>query len=83
MYFSFIRPLLEYGDIVRDNSFKQLKADTELIRKEAAQIVSCATKLCNIERLLRYLNLETLAARKRQQKLIQFYKMDTNLQLSH
>ena len=83
MYFSFIRPLLEYGDIVWDNCSQQLKADIEHIQMEAARIVSGATKLCNIERLLTDLNWETLAQRRRQHKLIQFYKMKNHLTVSY
>ena len=76
---SVIRPLLEYGNTVWDNCSQQLKADIEHIQIEAARMVSGATKLCNIEHLPTDLNWETLAERRRQYKLIKFYKMKNYL----
>ena len=48
MYLNFIRPLLEYGDVVWDNCTAELKNDIESVQNEAARIVSGTTKLCNI-----------------------------------
>jgi len=65
MYINFIRPLLEYGDVVWDNCTAELKNDIESIQNEAARIVSGATKLCNIHTLLADLRWDTLACRRR------------------
>ena len=40
MYFSFIRPLLEYADVVWDNINDALKHDLESVQNEAARIVT-------------------------------------------
>ena len=45
-YISFIRPLMEYGDIlVWDNIPEYLKQSLESLKLEAARIVTGATKL--------------------------------------
>ena len=75
MYFSFIRPLLEYGDVIWDNCSVGLKNDLEAVQNEAARIVAGATKLCNIKNLLRELNWDTLEARRKKHRLILFFKM--------
>ena len=59
MYMSFIRPLLEYGDILWDNCTNQQKSDIESVQNEAARIVSGATKYCNIQSMLAKLKWET------------------------
>ena len=75
MYFSFIRPLLEYSDVVWDNCTETLKHEIEAVHNEAARIVTGATKYCNIQKLLCDLKWETLAARRRKHRLILLYKM--------
>ena len=51
MYFSFIRPLLEYSDIIWDNCPVYLKQSIEKVNIEAARIVSDATKLVSLDLL--------------------------------
>ena len=51
MYFSFIRPVLEYGGTVWDNCIKDDKTRIEAIQIEAMRIVTGATKLCSIAKL--------------------------------
>ena len=51
IYFSFIRPILEYGDVVWDNCTQQEKQDIEKIQIEAARIVTGTTKLVSINSL--------------------------------
>ena len=45
IYVSFIRPVLEYSDIIWDNCSKTEKLDLEKIQYEAARIATGATKL--------------------------------------
>ncbi len=52
LYFTSIRPLLEYGDIIWDNCSNELKNDMDAVQKEAARIVTGATKLCSLENLI-------------------------------
>ena len=79
MYITFIRPLLEYADIVWDNCSIELKNDIEAVQHEAARIVTGATKLCRIDRLMADLNWDTLAERRRKHRLIVFFKMTIGL----
>ncbi len=79
LYFSFIRPLLEYSDLVWDNCSIELKRELEAIQVEAARIVTGATKLCNIDKLYNELKWEKLETRRKNHKLVTFYKMSNNL----
>ena len=51
IYISFIRPILEYGDILFDNCTQQEKYESDKIQHEEARIVTGATKLVSIENL--------------------------------
>ena len=51
IYFSFIRPILEYGDIIWDNCTQYEEAELDKIQNEAARIVTGTTKLVSIENL--------------------------------
>ena len=51
IYTSFIRPLLEYGDIIFDNCTQRLKDELEYIQLEATRIVTGATKLVSHDKL--------------------------------
>ena len=52
MYFCFIRPTLEYADVLWDNCTNALKQDIEDVQIEAARTVTGATKLCNTQHML-------------------------------
>ena len=52
IYISFIRPLLEYADIVWDNCNQADACELEKIQYEAARIVTGATKLASIANIL-------------------------------
>ena len=60
MYVSFIRTLLEYCDSVCDNASMQSKKQLDVVHVEAARIITGATKLCSIEKLLSDLGWESL-----------------------
>ena len=79
MYITFIRPLLEYADIVWDNCSIKLKNDIEDVQHEAAGIVTGSPKLCSIDRLMADLNWDTLAERRRKHRLILFVKMKNGI----
>ena len=79
IYFAFIRPLLEYSDDVWDNCSAECKTKLESIHNEAGRIVSGATKLCSIEKLLTELGWDILQERRRKHKLIILYKIVNGL----
>ena len=78
IYLTFIRPLLEYGDILFDNCTQNEKSSIEKIQHEAARIVTGATKLVSIEKLNKEVGWESLETRRRNHKLTLFYKMINN-----
>ena len=76
---SFVRPLLEYVDVVWDKCTDyQLKA-LEKIQLEAARIVTGATKLVSFENLYKETGWEKLEVRRSKHKLCLFYKMSNNI----
>jgi hypothetical protein len=68
IYFSFIRPILEYADVVWDNLTQKEEYELEQIQFEAARIITGATKLVSLSnlysklvfKLFKLLNLEGL-----------------------
>ncbi|MCG8033229.1 MAG: hypothetical protein JAZ03_13755 [Candidatus Thiodiazotropha taylori] len=79
IYVSFIRPLLEYADVVWANCTRYEVNALEKIQLEAARIVTGATKLVSLEMLYRETGWETLECRRRNHKLYLFYKMNNNI----
>ena len=51
VYFSFIRPLLDYADVVWDNCSQNEVNELEKIQHEAARMVTGSTKLVSIHSL--------------------------------
>ena len=79
MYFWFIRPTLEYADVVWDNCTNVLKQDIEDVQIEAARTVTRATKLCNTQHMLSELQWDSLESRRKNHRLGLMYKMNTGL----
>ena len=79
IYFSFVRPLLEYADAVWDNCLTADKQTLDKVQYEAARIVSGCTKLVSINSLLLEVGWDSLANRRRKHKLILFFKMVNGL----
>ena len=73
IYFSYIRPLLEYADVVWNNCAQYESNELEKIQNEAARIVTGATKLVSINSLLLETGWETLASRRKKHKLTLFF----------
>ena len=69
MCFTFIRPLLEYADVVWDNCTLYEVNVLEKIQLEAARIVTGATKLVSLEMLYKETGWETLEIRRSKHKL--------------
>ena len=78
LYFSFIRPILEYADVVWDTQKQTLINKLENVQQEAARIVTGGTKLTSLAKLYEETRWETLSERRKNHKLILFYKMLNN-----
>ncbi len=79
IYTSFIRPVLEYGDVLFDSGTQQEKDELEKIQQEAARIATGTTKLVSIHKLMREVGWESLESRRRKHKLVLFFKMTKDL----
>lgn len=79
IYFTFIRPILEYADVVWDNCSQYEANELEKIQNEAARIVTGSTKLVSISSLLSETGWETLSARRKKHKLLLFFKMQNSI----
>ena len=51
IYLTFIRPLLEYGDVIFDNCTQYEKQELDKIQNEAARIATGTTKLVSLATL--------------------------------
>ena len=83
IYTYFIRPILEYSDIVWDIITQYEENILQKIQNEAARIVKGATKLVSIDILNREIGWESLQGRRLKHKLCLFYKMKNNLTLTY
>ena len=83
IYFSFMRPILEYGDVIWDNLSQGLKDHLDKVQNEATRIVTGCTKHVAIADLIQESGWETLSERRRKHKLILFYKMVNGLSPSY
>ena len=83
IYFTFIRPLLEYANVVWDNCTQYEKLELDKIQNEAARIVTGTTKLISLQALYDDTEWETLEERRRKSKLVLFYKMPNDLSPSY
>ena len=83
IYFSFIRPILEYGDTIWDNCTQYEKAELDKIQDEAARIVTGCTKLVSIRNWYEETKWESLEERRKKHKLTLFYKMVNNFTPSY
>ena len=75
IYFSFIRPILEYSSAVWDNIPEFLKNQIENLQLEAARIVTGCTKLCSKSKLYEDTCWETLSERRNRHKILKFHEM--------
>ena len=79
IYTAFIRPLLEYGDVIWDNCSQYEKQELEKIQLEAARIATWTTKLISITALYKEVGWESLKQRRQTHKLTLFFKMFSHL----
>ena len=79
IYLTFIRPILEYADVVWENYLDYEKQELDQIQTEAARIVTGATKLVSLHALFDEVNWEPLEARCMKHRHLLLYKMFNNL----
>ena len=79
MYFSFIRPILEYGNILLTNCGTINNDKMEKIQIQAARIVTGAIQSTSVQRLYQETKWQTLKARREQHCLCLFYKIVNGL----
>ena len=77
-YISFIRPTLEYGNIIWDNCTKQQSDLLESIQLDAARIITGLRKGTSHDILYKETGLCPLVTRRKHSKLIQFFKILNN-----
>ena len=77
-YISFIRPTLEYGNIIWDNCTKQQSDLLESIQLDAARIITGLRKGTSHDILYKEPELCPLVTRRKHSKLIQFFKILNN-----
>jgi hypothetical protein len=70
IYLTFIRPMLEYADVVWDNKTLFLINKLENVQIEAAWIITGGTRLVSINSLYKETGWETLQARRENHKKI-------------
>ena len=75
IYTSFIRPILEYGNVVWDGCTQDDAKLLEDIQMTAARIVTGAMKTTPIEKLYEETGWETLSKRRERSKQIMMYKI--------
>ena len=76
IYKSFIRPHLDYGDMIYDQSFNMsFQRKMESIQYNAALVITGAIRGSSREKLYQELGLETLQQRRWYRKLCCFYKI--------
>ena len=75
IHLSFIRPLLEYGDLIFDNLTNFEQNELDKIQNGAARIVTGTTKLTSIENLYTNTGWQTLGNRRNIHKLMLMYKL--------
>ena len=79
IYTAFIRPVLEYSDVIWDNCTECEKNDLDKIQNEAAGIATGATKLVSLNALSKEICWESLEQRRQNHRLTLFYKMFYNI----
>ncbi|PJE78229.1 hypothetical protein CI610_02839 [invertebrate metagenome] len=75
LYFTLIRPIFEYGNIVWDNLTKTQSDMLENLQLEAARIVTGGTKLTSRVKLYLETGWLPLEQRRKHHKIIHFHKM--------
>ena len=77
--YEFYPTYFEYAGVLWDNCTQQEKQDLEKIQFEAARIATATTKLISIQTLYDETGWEQLETRRKNHKLLLFYKIFNNI----
>ena len=83
MYLSFIRPILEYADVVWDGCSEIQSKKLECIQTEAARIVTGLTRSTKLENLYSEIGWIPLSERRKEHKLVTLFKIINGLAPSY
>ena len=83
IYLTYIRPLLEYADVVWENSITYLVDKIEKVQMEAARIVTGGTRLVSLNNLLLETGWDKLKNHREMHRLVYFFKMKNNISLQY
>ncbi len=75
MYISFIRPILEYGNIIWANCQEHEKKEIEDVQLDAARVVTGAVRGTSHEVIYKDCGWETLEKRRERQQMCMLYKI--------
>ena len=79
MYKSFIRPSLEYGDIIWNNLDLDRINQLESVQKECIRVITGLTRSCTLHNLYSESGFQPLSSRRKNHKLCMFYKIKNGL----
>lgn len=79
VYFAYIRPIMEYADIVWAGGNDTDLAKLEMVQKDAARVVTGATARCSTTLLMDDIGWSTLSCRRRNHRLALFYQIVNGL----
>ena len=79
IYLTYIRPLLEYADVILDNNITYLVDKIEKVQMEAARIVTGGTRLVSLNNICLETGWDKLKNRREMHRLDYFYKMKNNI----
>ena len=83
MYLSYIRPILEYADVLWDGCSNENESRIEKVQLEAARLVSGLTRSTSTNRIYQEIGWKTLHRRRKEKKLILFHKIVHNIAPSY
>jgi hypothetical protein len=79
IYFAYIRPIMEYADIVWAGGNVTDLDKLEMVQKDAARVVTGATARCSTSLLMDDTGWSTLSCRRRNHRLALFYQIVNGL----
>ena len=79
LYFSYVRPIMEYASSVWDNCTMQESELLEKVQVDAARVVTGLPKFCSLQELYIETGWTSLNIRRKVRKLVLMYKIVNNL----